>query len=440
MIAVAPLVLLWALAAPSPSECQRDVDYALDAIEQQCAAVLATKGIDWPEVAVAMRALAAQARTEADHYATLLALLARLRDGHAAVLPAEGGRLPKLEGAAAAAFEGLVEPGLHLGFDAKTSRIVVTAAWGAAERAGFAPGMIVERVGKAAAKDWLATRVAHWRERLSFSTDHHARAYALARGLAHPRGTELAFRVKPVKGGARTLELKFQGDEGRRPGPLVPPAGAIDFEGLRLGTTAGGFAWIHVPKIEPDLPERLDRAFAALDREAAGAGLVLDLRGNTGGGCDHEQLLGVFVPRGKTFDPPQDAPVGSFGENPYTGRLVVIVDAFVFSAGETVAGTFKEDGRGWLLGDSRTAGASGSKAEIALPSGRYVLRVVVRSHKQRFNGGRGIEGIGVEPHEIVPLDPALLARGIDPLLERADEVLRDYPTSKVAFERDRRNQ
>ncbi|MCA9321216.1 MAG: hypothetical protein KDB53_10805, partial [Planctomycetes bacterium] len=91
--------------------------------------------------------------------------------------------------------------------------------------------------------------------------------------------------------------------------------------------------------------------------------------------------------------------------------------------GETGAGIFKEDGRGRMIGESPTAGMSSSKAEIELPSGLFKLRVSVASNMGRFNDGKGIEGIGVIPDEIVAFDRKDLSQGIDTLIRRAEEIL-----------------
>jgi C-terminal processing protease CtpA/Prc len=66
---------------------------------------------------------------------------------------------------------------------------------------------------------------------------------------------------------------------------------------------------------------------------------------------------------------------------------------------------FKEDGRAFMIGESATAGMASQKTTIPLPSQLFELYVSTHSNKGRFNGGRGIEGIGVVPHEIVELDP-----------------------------------
>ena len=88
---------------------------------------------------------------------------------------------------------------------------------------------------------------------------------------------------------------------------------------------------------------------------------------------------------------------------------MVIVDGSVVSAGETASGMFKEDGRAFMIGPQATAGMSSSKRTIQLPSKKFSLYVSVRSNKARFNGRKGIEGIGVPPHEFVDYDPKELA-------------------------------
>ena len=55
------------------------------------------------------------------------------------------------------------------------------------------------------------------------------------------------------------------------------------------------------------------------------------------------------------------------------------------------------------------------------------------SNKKRFNGGKGIEGIGVIPNEIVPYDPRDLDNEIDTQIKKAEELLADFPAKKVQY-------
>jgi hypothetical protein len=94
----------------------------------------------------------------------------------------------------------------------------------------------------------------------------------------------------------------------------------------------------------------------------------------------------------------------------------------------------KEDGRAYMIGDSATAGMSSSKTTLPLPSGLFSVYFSVRSNMGRFNGGRGIEGIGVPPHEVVAYDPDDLARGVDTQIRRAEVLLkRGLPVARVPY-------
>jgi C-terminal processing protease CtpA/Prc len=95
---------------------------------------------------------------------------------------------------------------------------------------------------------------------------------------------------------------------------------------------------------------------------------------------------------------------------------------------------FKEDGRAYMIGDTPTAGMSAAKTKLALPSGLFSAYFAIQSNKARFNKGRGIEGIGVIPHEIVPYLPQELAAGIDTQIRRAEELLgKGFPDGVVDY-------
>ena len=160
------------------------------------------------------------------------------------------------------------------------------------------------------------------------------------------------------------------------------------------------------------------------------SGLILDMRANGGGGCDHEAVFGHFLAKGQRWRGYEGKYDGG-----YTGPLVVIVDAGVRSAGETIAGMFKEDGRAYMIGESATAGMSSQKVEVTTPSGLFTIRFSVASNKSRFNDGRGIEGIGVPPHEVVLASAQDLLSDKDTLIEHAAELLKTgFPKGSVPYQ------
>jgi C-terminal processing protease CtpA/Prc len=292
---------------------------------------------------------------------------------------------------------------------------------------GAQPGCEAVAIDGTPANRWLEAKCAALRDTLPFSTDHHAFAFACGAGLSARPGTKLELGLVDAKGGRRKVALRCVSNDLPR-GPAVMPAELETGKDLAFGKLPSGFGYVHVSRCREDLPAQIDAALA----EVGGCqGLVLDFRGNSGGGFDHPALMGRFVPKGETL-------IGgvryeSAGPSPYGGPVVVIVDAHVVSAGETASGIFKEDGRAYMIGESPTAGMSSQKKRIELPSGLFGLYVSTGSNKGRFNEGKGIEGIGVVPHEVVPLDPKLASQGVDTWIKRAEDLLADFPKDEVRF-------
>lgn len=418
------LSIAWVTAEVSGNEiCVADAKVALDQIESRCAGLLRSKGIDWEKVRREILREASKADSLQDHYVLLVRLLARLRDGHASVVVSEQakGVMPPWPELGAG-------PGLFLCRSGKS--MLVKSSWSEAEREGVKPGMEVVTIDGIPAPKWIAERTATLGDLMSFSTDQQAFFFACHWGLGGARGSTLALGLKVGKG--RMLQAKVtRGNASTVPvGPVFPPPDLQEVGRQRFGKTGKGFGYIHLRDLPEEAPAQMDRMLAAIGNVP---GLILDFRSNGGGGTDHDALLGRFVPKGKEMPRAKASPIRSAGESPYGGPIVVIVDAGVRSAGETASGMFKEDGRGYMIGESPTAGMSSSKVTIDLPSKLFSLYVSVASNKARFQGGRGIEGIGVLPHEIVEYDAGELGAGVDTLIRRAEELLADFPQGKVPY-------
>jgi C-terminal processing protease CtpA/Prc len=303
-------------------------------------------------------------------------------------------------------------------------RILVKNAWSAAASAGITPGMQVTAVDGVPVEKWLEAKIAERGDLMSFSTDHQAFFAACHWGLARDRGSPMKVELRTVDGKRKRANLTIRRAGTVPSGPAFPPEGLARTGRQSYGKTAQGFGYIHLRDAKSALPAQMDEMLGAIGDVP---GLVLDCRANGGGAFDHGSFFGRFVPEGETFE------VGSAGPNPYPGNVVVIIDAGVRSAGETLVGMLKESGRAYVIGDSPTAGMSSSKKDLPLPSGLFLLHYSVRSNGRNFNEGRGIEGIGIPPHEVVEYDPRDLAKGVDTMIRRAEELLADFPAKEIRY-------
>lgn len=408
------VTLLPDLVAQKKVRYRKDVQFAIDAIGKKCKGLLKAKGINWKKATAALLKESKKTKKHDQHLLLLWRLLARLEDGHAAVKPMPAGKGVKVDWP-----RRDHGPGMYLcriGDD-----VFVKNAWGPAAGAGIQPGMQIVKVDGKPALAWLQQRTEELRDLISFSTEQHAFFYACHWGLADVSGTRWKLEVKG-KSRKRSRTVSFAKLSQTAHGPAFPPKKLNGKRDVFYGLTEQGYGYIHVRRCKGNLPAQIDEALAAIGNVP---GMILDFRGNSGGAFDHRALFGRFLPSGVKWQ--VGSGYASAGANPYGGPMVVIVDATVRSAGETAAGQFLEDGRAFGIGESATAGMSSSKTTIELPSKLFSLYVSVASNKARFQSGKGIEGVGVQPHEFVPFVAADLAAQRDTLIARAEALLAAFP-------------
>jgi carboxyl-terminal processing protease len=422
------LVFLFLLAPPGPPDvCKSDLAFAYEALEKECGHLLDQKGISLGKIRKELQKEASQAKSPEDEWVVLTRLIARLHDGHACVLTTE--RTKNLKWPLP-----VIEKGPGLCWCVDGGKVYVKGAWGSGASAGITPGMEVTKVEGLPAPRWLDQRVDELSDLFCFSTKQGALYRACQLGLGGVAGSTLDLELRdPATKKTKKITLT-RNDGGLVPvGPAFYPPGLQAIGRNSYGKLPSGLGYIHLRDVPQSLPDDLDRMLAAL---ADPPGLVLDCRANGGGGCDHDAVFGRFVPKGATLKFEKE--YASAGPNPYKGPVVVIVDAGVVSAGETVSGMLKEDGRAYMIGPEPTAGMSSQKTTISLPSGLFQLYVSVGTNKGRFNNGKGIEGIGVAPQEVVPYDPADLAAGVDTEIKRAEELLqKGFPRNAVPYHPER---
>ncbi|MHC4492663.1 MAG: S41 family peptidase [Planctomycetota bacterium] len=413
-----------AVAGPSKKTWHKDVVFALEEIEENCRPLIQIKKINWTKVRGRFIKDVRKVKTVQDHYVLLVRLIAALEDGHAGVYPAESIKKEvKWPGEDVSAGPGLF-------FCRTGKKIHVKIVWSNAARSGIEPGMEVLKIDKMPAAKWLDKRMAALREYWSISTDQRAFFDACHHGPGGPAGTTLKLELRKLDGKTKKVTVT-RGKASTVPvGPAVFPKGLKRIGRQSYGKLETGYGYIHLRKLKTEVVEQMDKMLAEIGEVP---GLILDFRANGGGGFDHDGFLGRFIPLGKKMSRAKAYALPGAGPNPYGGPIVVIVDAGVFSAAETGSGMFKEDGRAYMIGETPTAGSSSSKMTIELPSKLFSLFVSVCSNKGRFQGGRGIEGVGIVPHEIVEYDPKDLANGVDTLIQRAEEIFKRFPQNKVAY-------
>jgi len=405
---------------------EADVAFALDAIEEQCATLLRLKDIDWKRVRKEFTKEAKKVRSDQEHWVLLQRLIARVQDGHARVNPLAEIELPEEWDVKR------VGPGFFLCRVGK--RYYAKVVWSTAEEVGLAPGMEVLSIDETPVGKWIDARIEEVSDMRSFSTEQHALHWVLNRGFQKPEGDRLKIEFKDGKK-KRKRTISYRKASSTPEGPAVILEGYESVgDSVRWARSPRGFGYLHFRRTQPEVVEELDAALAAMGDLDAIPGMILDFRGNSGGGCDHEAFEARFVPLGQEMERLVRDPLPGAGPKTYGGPLVVIVDGTVVSAGETTSGMFKEDGRAYMIGESPTAGMSSQKTTFELPSGLFELKVSIGSNRSSFNGGRGIEGIGVPPHELVEFDPEELAAGVDTLIRRAEELLEDFPQKEVRYD------
>lgn len=396
-----------------------DVAFLLDRFEADAGALLKQKGIDWDAVRKEFTQAAKDVGSDKEHVELCARLVARLQDGHAGFT-----RVAEIDGQERETFYGcgveLVEVG---------SKTYIRRAYGDAAASGIVAGSEVVKIGGVKADKWLDAAVTKLCATKGYSTPHAARWAACSWGLSGPSGERIELELKKPKGGGKkaTLTCAKGNGSGQPVGPVVFPEGLTTVgRDIAWAKLPSGHGYLLIGRVPDDLCALVDQALAGLGDVP---GLVLDFRANHGGGYDRDQLLGRFVPRGETFGNEASA-----GPRPYGGPIVVLADPATISAGETIVGELAEEGRAYLIGPGPTHGASGSKVNVEVPSKLFEVRFVVASNKQRFNGGRGVEGIGIPPHEVVEYDPKLLAAGVDPCIARAVELLaKPLPKARVSY-------
>jgi carboxyl-terminal processing protease len=189
-----------------------------------------------------------------------------------------------------------------------------------------------------------------------------------------------------------------------------------------------------------------DSALAYVERFREADGLVIDVRGNRGGGTPARVIAALMDRPWRWWaeSTPMHLAVhayraGEGGANLqpfarphmswpsttrdadalFAGRLAILIDAACASACEDFVMPFKDNGRAIVIGDS-TAGSSGQPYSVSLGDG---IQFWVGAKREYFPDGAPFEGVGVHPDLRVVPTIEDLRHGRDPALRRAIEAV-----------------
>ncbi len=234
--------------------------------------------------------------------------------------------------------------------------------------------------------------------------------------------------VQLIRGEPGTVVKLLVGRTGREPFTVSITRAVINIPSVKTETKDGVFI-IHLYNFSEPAPN----AFRSALREFIGAGtdkMIIDLRGNPGGYLEAAvDIASWFLPEGKVVvkeyhgGKSEDKVYRSSGYNLFTDKLklAILVDGGSASAAEILAGALSEYGKGPLVGE-KTFG-KGSVQELIDIDGQSSLKVTIA--KWLTPNGVSISHNGLTPQVVVPLTDDDRAKGLDPQLAKAIQILQN---------------
>jgi carboxyl-terminal processing protease len=372
-------------------------------------------GLDWQAIHAEFRPKVENAKNIDELRAILREMLGRLHQTHFGIFPTG---IYQAIGDADAAGDGSSGIDLRL----LDGQAVVTGVdpGSPAERAGVKPGWAIVNVkGRDVA--------AGIRE---LAADPTVPELMLTRAL-------LARLSGPVGGKANVTFLDGAGRMVALDLDLVPSRGQLSrfgnlpemrvwFESKRLDEAPGRIGYVRF-NMFLDLPRVMESFGKAVTDCEHCSGFIVDLRGNPGGiGGMAMGMAGYLVTQqglrlGSMYT--RDATL-NFVINPrlgaFTGPLAILVDSGSASTSEIFAGGLKDLGRARVFG-TRTAAAALPSVVERLPNGDGFQYAVANYISE---GGKPLEGIGVQPDVDVKLSREALLAGRDSVVDAALEWIR----------------
>ena len=226
---------------------------------------------------------------------------------------------------------------------------------------------------------------------------------------------ELTVSSKPMMEGARKVLVQTISDETR-----LRHLAWIESNRKRVDEeTKGRVGYIYVPSTGTDGQTELVRQF---DAQFNKQGLIVDERFNSGGQIP-DRFIELLNRKPLAFWAVRDGENWQWPVYANFGPKVMLINGWSGSGGDAFPDYFRKAGLGPLVGMRTWGGLIGITGAPALIDGGSISVPTFRMYNP--DGTWFKEGHGVDPDVEVKDDPAQLARGIDPQLERGiQEVMK----------------
>ena len=389
-------------------------------------------GIDWEAARDDLRPTSDESFTRSELRLRVQTLLGRIGESHYSVIPGES-----WDRAAALASDG-ADPtdaeegrtsgdplGVQVRLYGKDIIVAGVTPGSVALEAGVRPGWRVIRLGD----NQVAARMAEFAEEEIDARTALILESGLQDQFMNPRADHpLELVLEDGSGTLHTFELT-PSDAGNVPrqgfGTILPPL-AFEFTHRRLPVEEGCVGIISWSVWLIPLTARFQEAMDDLEDCR---GIILDLRGNLGGIVGTMSrvggrfvtdvgVLGTLTTRDSDLRiqaEPVRVTMAGDPVTPFGGPLAIVVDGLSMSASELFASGMQALERGKVFG-SPTPGMALPARTVPLPGGDYLMFAFA---DWVDSAGRRIEGVGVTPDVLVPMDRDALLEGRDPPVEAA---------------------
>lgn len=237
--------------------------------------------------------------------------------------------------------------------------------------------------------------------------------------------TEVVMKIRGPKGTNVTLTVLHEGEF--QPIDLTITRDSIHL--VAVSWKEQEFAGQVIPVIQlASFTETIGEEFENALLEVMAKGhqkLVVDLRFNGGGYLEGAvDVLSYFLPSGSEVvsirNQDQEIPRNSMPKKTrYEGELVLLVNESSASASEIVAGALQDYQKAHVIGT--TTFGKGSVQEVHGFSDDSLIRLTIA--EWLTPQGRSIEGVGIEPDQVLELDFEQFKEGTDNQMEAALEYL-----------------